>query len=338
MTTLRCIIPEDILVKHSKDSDLPKEIKNTSRETNRVSKEHRKIRTKALSLTRKTQALTPLSAALSSTPAIAVYNCKNLMSLPGIPAQLNEPIALHVHTQTTMILEFYQNVFGRNSLDNAGMTIVSSIHYGSNHMNAIWNGLQVLYGDGDGRLYTNFANGNDIICHELTHGVIQYTLQLDLTGETGGLNESISDCFSSMFRQWQANQDVDEADWLIGRDILGPENISRGYTCIRNLANPNDPHCLLRQPTKYSEIYTGMGPHESSGPPNLAFYLACMSVGGKSWENIGKIWYMAINRNPSPKMKMKEFADRTRYFASQNNSSVPGIANAINNAWNYVEL
>src|SRR5437763_1654500 len=83
-------------------------------------------------------------------------------------------------------------------------------------------------GDGDNSIFVDFTQGNDVIGHELTHGVTQHSLQLDYSDDAGGLNESMSDCFGSMFRQWQANQDAGNADWLIGSDIMGPTARDRG--------------------------------------------------------------------------------------------------------------
>ena len=169
------------------------------------------------------------------------------------------------------------------------MTLLSSVHFGTDYNNAQWTGTQMLYGDGDGEIFIDSTNGNDVIGHELTHGVTQYTLQLAYSDDAGGLNESLSDCFGSMFRQWEAGQDAASADWLIGADIMGPAAKTKGFKSLRNMANPADPHCLAAQPTQYSQITPGMDPHYSSGPPNLAFCTACKTLRGKSWEEIGRV-------------------------------------------------
>jgi len=195
---------------------------------------------------------------------------------------------------------------------------MSSIHFGTRYNNAMWNGSQMLYGDGDGQIFIDFTNGNDVIGHGLTHGVTQHTLQLAYANDAGELNESVSDCFGSVFRQWQAKQDVMTADWLIGSDIMGPAAKAKGFNCLRNMASPADAHCLAPQPTNYSQITPGMDPHYSSGPPNLAFCLACKAAGGKSWETVGQVWYQVLTSSgPHPTMTMKEFADRTRQVAHQ---------------------
>ena len=122
----------------------------------------------------------------------------------------------------------------------------------------------MAYGDGDGSIFVDFSKSNDVIGHEMTHGVTQYSLHLNYTNEAGGLGESLSDCFGSMFRQWEAKQDVDQADWLIGKDIMGPTVLQMGYTCLRDMANLAAKHSLARQPTKYSQHKPGMDPHMTS--------------------------------------------------------------------------
>jgi Zn-dependent metalloprotease len=203
--------------------------------------------------------------------------------------------------------------------------------------NAMWNGTQMVYGDGDGTIFVDFTAGADVIGHELTHGVTQYTLQLDYTDDAGGLNESLSDCFGAMFRQWEAGQDAQSADWLIGHDIMGPAAKAKGYTCLRNMGDPGDGHALAPQPATSAEVTPGMDPHYSSGPPNLAFCTACMRLGGKSWERIGQVWYRAMTGfAPSPGLTMKDFAARTRTLATQMHGAT--AAAAVDKGWKRVGL
>jgi Zn-dependent metalloprotease len=255
------------------------------------------------------------------------------------PGSSPDPTAKRAFTETTGVAKFYKDVFNRNSIDNNGMTMMSSIHYGSKFNNAMWTGSQMLYGDGDGSIFIDFTSGNDVIGHELTHGVTQHSLQLNYSDEAGGLNESTSDCFGSMFRQWEKNQDVNSADWLIGHDIMGPTAKARGFTCLRDMASPAATHCLAPQPTQYSQITPGMDPHYSSGPPNLAFCSACKTLGGKSWERIGQVWYNSLTGfGPTPDMKMKAFAARTRHVAHTMYSSTPAVAAAVDHGWKQVGL
>jgi Zn-dependent metalloprotease len=337
------IIPKDVLERFAKDRALSEELRAAARHTARLSTEIRKLRTQAAVLTRTTRLAGAPLLQLAPSPAVTVFDCQHHQTLPGAPVanpgNSGDPTAGRAFRETTAVAEFYKKVFNRNSVDALGMTLVSSIHYGVDYNNAMWDGSQMVYGDGDNQIFIDFTNGNDVIGHELTHGVTQYTLQLSYSGDAGGLNESLSDCFGSMFRQWQANQDVAQADWLIGHDILGPVAKTKGYTCLRNMANPADKKCIAPQPTKYSQIKPGMDPHYSSGPPNLAFCLASKTLGGKSWERIGQIWYHAMtDSGPRPRMRMKTFAGKTRSLAAQMYGSDPAVAAAINTAWKKVGL
>ena len=105
------------------------------------------------------------------------------------------------------------------------------------------------------------------------------------------------------------------------------------------MANPADSHCLAPQPTQYSQVKPGMDPHYSSGPPNLAFCIACKTEGGHSWDRIGQVWYGAMTQfGPNPSMKMTEFANRTRQVATQMFGSNPSVTAAVDAGWKKVGL
>jgi len=339
-----CIVPNDVLERLARELGLPEELRRDSENTARISTEIRNLRVQHTALTSATSLADASLAPLSIFPEVTVYDSQKRQTLPGIlvldpGSSTTDPTAVRTYQETTAVAQFYKEVFNRNSVDDAGMSLMSSIHYGINYNNAMWTGSQMVYGDGDNSIFVDFTKANDVIGHELTHGVTQFTLQLEYQGDAGGLNESLSDCFGSMFRQWQANQDVNAADWLIGHDIIGPAAVARGYTCLRDMANPAASHCLSRQPTKYSDIPPGADPHISSGPPNLAFCLACKAVGGKSWEKVGQIWYRALTGfGPSPHMKMKTFADRTRKLTGQMYGSDPVVVTSVDDAWKSVGL
>ena len=342
MTCSCFIIPGDVLERLAEDTKLPEQVRLASADTTKVGHEIRKLREQARKLTMATQSTAAL-VQLAAAPLVTVYDCKTSQTLPGTPVaspgSSSDTTAKRTFNETSRVADFYQKVFNRNSIDNAGMTMMSSIHFGVKYNNAMWNGSQMLYGDGDAAIFIDFTNGNDVIGHELTHGVTQHTLQLAYANEAGGLNESLSDCFGSMFRQWEAKQDAAQADWLIGFDIMGPTAKARGYTCLRDMADPAAKHCLAPQPTKYSQIKPGMDPHYSSGPPNLAFCVACKTLGGKSWEKIGQVWYKVMTGfGPSPNMKMKTFAARTRKTAAQLFGNTPAVAAAVDKGWKQVGL
>jgi Zn-dependent metalloprotease len=336
------IIPRDVLERFAAEKDLSAEVRKNLQDSAKISHELRELRKQAGQLTNVTTAAAAL-VELAAAPQVTVYDCKTTSTLPGTavanPGGSSDQTAKRTFGETTKVAKFYKEVFNRNSIDNAGMTMMSSIHYGVKYNNAMWNGSQMVYGDGDGALFVDFTHGDDVIGHELTHGVTQHSLQLAYSDDAGGLNESMSDCFGSMFRQWEKKQDVKAADWLIGHDIIGPTAKSKGFTCLRDMANPAAKHCLAPQPTKYSQITPGMDPHYSSGPPNLAFCTACKTLGGHSWEKVGQVWYRSLTGfGPTPNMKMKAFADRTRQVAHTMYSGTPAIGSAIDTGWKQVGL
>jgi Zn-dependent metalloprotease len=337
------IVPRDVLTRISQDARLPPEIRRAAANTARIAHELRLLRIQALKLTSLSTMMEAPVGELAAAPTVTVYDCKHSQTLPGTPVanpgSSGDATAKRTFDETSKVADFYKEVFNRNSIDNAGMTMMSSVHYGNRFNNAMWNGSQMLYGDGDNSIFVDFTQGNDVIGHELTHGVTQHSLQLNYSDEAGGLNESMSDCFGSMFRQWQANQDAGSADWLIGSDIMGPTARDRGLTCLRDMVNPAATHCLAPQPTQYSQVTPGMDPHYSSGPPNLAFATACKTLGGKSWEKIGQVWYRSLTGfGPTPDMTMPDFANRTRQVAQQMFSGTPNVGDAIDQGWKAVGL
>ncbi len=342
---MRCmcqIVPPAVLERFKSDPDLAAEVRAAMADTQALDAAFRRVRDDATELSRVALAIAP-PVAVAPAPQITVFNCHHTHSLPGTavhnPGQSSDAQAKNAFNETTEVAAFYKQIFNRNSVDDAGMTLVSSIHYGKKYNNAFWNGSQMTYGDGDGQIFIDFTLGQDVIAHELTHGVTQHSLQLDYTDEAGGLNESNSDCFGVMFKQWRHGQTSAQADWLIGADIMGPVAKQRGYTCLRDMADPAAKHCLSPQPTAYSQYQNGMDPHISSGIPNLAFCTACKAAGGHSWDKVGPVWYRAMTGfGPSPAMKMKAFADRTRQVAGQLFAGDTALANAIDGGWKHVGL
>jgi Zn-dependent metalloprotease len=337
------IVPGDVLTRLAQDKELSAELRKTFFETAQISDEIRALRDQAAKLTSVARVHAGAIDELATAPTVTVYDCQHTESLPGTPVpkpqKSPDSTAKRTFNKTTSAAKFYKDVFKRNSMDDHGMTMMSSIHFRLKFNNALWNGLQMIYGDGDGSIFIDFTKGNDVIGHELTHGVTQHSLQLHMSDESGGLNESMSDCFGSMFRQWEKKQDVNKADWLIGHDIMGPTAKARGFTCLRDMANPAAKHCLAPQPTQYSQITPGMDPHYSSGPPNLAFCTACKTLGGKSWKKIGQVWYHSLTAyGPTPHMKMKPFADRTRQMGHTMYSGTPAVAAAVDQGWKHVGL
>ncbi|MEJ8641426.1 M4 family metallopeptidase [Streptomyces sp. MS1.HAVA.3] len=119
--------------------------------------------------------------------------------------------------------DFYKEVFQRNSIDGRGMRLEGYVHFGMKFENAFWDGRQMVFGDGDGKRFGNLTGSLDVIAHELTHGVTDHTSGFEYHNQSGALNESMSDVFGSLVKQWSLKQLAEEADWLIGADVWTPE-------------------------------------------------------------------------------------------------------------------
>ena len=189
----------------------------------------------------------------------------------------SQPAGVDAHYYANLVDDFYAATFQRNSIDNAGMPIISTVHYDVAYCNAFWNGEQMTYGDGDGPACLPLSGGLDVVSHELTHGVTEYTSNLIYENESGALNEAFSDMMGNSAEFWAEARNLDptvEPDWLIGEDVI-PAGVYGGTTAgFRNMGDPKDDG----DPDHYSERYTGTndngGVHTNSGIPNHAYYLA----------------------------------------------------------------
>ena len=344
----RFIVPTAVLRRLADDESIPEDSRAALRDSVTVESSWRRLRDAHTSATRASLLAGEISGlgfagVLATVPAVTVYDCKNTRSLPGTPVAdpgiSTDLTAKRAFDTTRSVVDYYRECFGRNSIDNAGMTLMSSIHYGVRYANAFWNGAQMTYGDGDGRVFTDFTKSDDVIGHELTHGVTQFTAGLDYSDEAGALNESISDAFGAMFHQWRNDQAVVDADWLIGPGVLGPAAIAKGYNCLRNLADPGSRQCLSPQPSHYANYITGGDPHDNSGIPNHAFYLSATNVGGRSWEKVGKVWYAALTSpKASAAMDFSEFAALTRAAARSRFPRDRDVYRGVDDAWTRVGI
>ena len=163
------IIPPDVLKRLASDRNLSDKTRAAARNTATISTQMRRLREQALAVTVAASAAARPTRALAKAPEITVYDCKHHQTLPGAlvakPGTAKDPTAKRTFKETTAVAEFYRTVFKRNSVDDAGMTLLSSVHYGVDYDNAMWNGTQMVYGDGDNALFVDFTKGNDVIGH-----------------------------------------------------------------------------------------------------------------------------------------------------------------------------
>ncbi|PEI84414.1 peptidase M4 family protein [Bacillus toyonensis] len=199
-----------------------------------------------------------------------------------------------------VILEYYKKVLHRNSIDNHGLDLIFNVHYSNHFMNAFWDGEQMIFGDGDGEIFIDFTGGIDVIAHEMSHGVTQYTSKLEYHDQPGALNESFSDCIGSAIKQYHLGQNAQNADWLIGDKIIGPKFPGKALRSMKEPGTANEHDSQPNHMDKYDdgsnlnfeteEKRQSYIVHTNSGIPNKAFYLVSMGIGT---DNAAILWYNA---------------------------------------------
>ena len=242
----------------------------------------------------------------STRPGVAersIHDAQGKMLLPGMPVRVEgqaatgDPAVDEAYDALGASYDFFWKVHARDSIDNQGFALIGTVHYGQEYENAFWNGAQMVFGDGDGEIFERFTRSLDVIGHELTHGVIESEAGLIYADQSGALNESISDVFGVLIKQHVLGQTAEEADWLIGADLLAPQIKGDG---LRSMAHPgtayDDP--LLGKDPQPGHMRNFVitqedngGVHINSGIPNRAFYLAAQALGGFAWQKAGHIWY-----------------------------------------------
>jgi Zn-dependent metalloprotease len=171
-----------------------------------------------------------------------------------------------------------------------------------------------------------------VIGHELTHGVTQYEANLIYSGESGGLNEHMSDAFAIMCDQWVNKQTADDSHWLIGKDMM-----VKGKA-LRSMEKPGTAHPSDRQISSYRDYTEGMGPHTSSGIANKAFCLACKKVGGYAWEKLGIVWYVTLKDKLRDASTFQEAANFTFRVAGDLFGDGSKEQEAVIDGWSQVAI
>ncbi len=243
----------------------------------------------------------------------------------GLPGQLvrdeggpahKDKVVNEVYDGAGDVYALYMKEFKRDSLDGAGLTLISTVHHRKNYNNAFWNGSQMAYGDGDGTLFLKFTELS-VIGHELSHGVVQFSGGLVYRDQAGSLNESYADVFGALCVQYRNKQSASEADWLIGKGILGPNVRGEALRSLKAPGSAYDDDILGKDPQPYhmdNFVMTASdngGVHINSGIPNHAFYLLAQYLGGNAWEKAGQIWYDTMQSINDPNATFNEWADKT---------------------------
>lgn len=257
---------------------------------------------------------------------IVTYTANNRTSLPGTLLTDSDNVwtdraGVDAHAHAAQVYDYYKSKFNRNSLNGSGLQIRSTVHYSSNYNNAFWNGAQIVFGDGDGSVFTSLSGDLDIVGHELTHGVIEYTSNLQYYNQSGALNESYADVLGNT---------IQGKNWLLGDDVYTPRTAG---DALRSLANPT----LYGQPDHYRDRYTGSsdngGVHINSGITNKAFYL--LAQGGTH----NGVTVTGIGRDAAAKIfytTMANYLTSTSNFATAKAASIQATKDLYGTSSSYV--
>lgn len=279
-------------------------------------------------------------------PRRSIHDAEQLMQLPGrqvrVEAQppTGDAAVDEAYDALGATYAFFWEVFGRDSIDNQGFPLVGTVHYGQGYENAFWNGAQMVFGDGDGEIFHRFTRSLDVVAHELAHGVTESEAGLVYYNQSGALNESLSDVFGVLTRQFLFRQTAEQADWLIGADLLTDK--VQGVA-LRSMANPGsayDDPVLGKDPQPghmrdFIETRDDNGGvHLNSGIPNRAFHLAATAMGGYAWERAGRIWYDTLcDRRLANDADFLAFARLTLDHASSRFGAASTEWRAVEQAW-----
>jgi Zn-dependent metalloprotease len=244
--------------------------------------------------------------------------------------------------------DFYWQLFGRNSVDNKGLLLKQYVHFDKGMDNAYWDGRRMVYGDGDGSVFTSFTSDIDVIGHELTHGVTENEANLDYEKQSGAMNESFSDIFGIMIKQRFNNQDVKKSDWLIGEKVM----IGAKYA-LRSMKAPgtayvNHPELGTDPQPATMDKYQNLpdtssgdwgGVHINSGIPNFAFYVSAFNMGGNAWEKAGRIWYSVLtDKNLAQDAKFEDIKNLTIVHAGKLFGNNSPEAKAVKQGWDEAKV
>jgi len=278
-----------------------------------------------------------------------IYDTKGTATLPGAvvrsegQSKVGDASANQAYDGLGDTFDFYYKAYQRNSIDNAGLRLNATIHYGQKYDNAFWNGQEMVFGDGDGVIFNGFTSSIDVIGHELTHGVNGSEANLNYQGQSGALNESISDVFGSCVKQFVKKQTADKADWLIGAGLLAKGIHGVALRSMKAPGTAYDDPTLGKddQPADMSGyVHTASdngGVHTNSVIPNHAFFLAAINLGGNAWKKAGQVWYdMLTDMRLKKNADFATFANLTVMNASRRYGSASSEKAGIMDAWKKV--
>jgi Zn-dependent metalloprotease len=276
------------------------------------------------------------------------YTCNNGTTLPGTllfseGGTTTDVTALAAYNNAGTTYDYYWTKHSRDSYNNAGAILHSSVHYSTNYNNAFWNGSQMVYGDGDGSTFGPFARSLDVVAHELTHAVTGSTAGLVYRNESGALNEAMSDVFGAATEIY-ADGGININTWKIGDEVYTPATAG---DALRYMNDPVAGGDYDYYPTRYIGASDSGGVHWNSGIQNLAFYLL-VSGGthprGKTTTSVTsvgigvaeKIFYRALDVYSTSSTNFRVMRDYTARAATDLYGSTSANVTQTNNAWTAV--
>ncbi|MGW1527907.1 M4 family metallopeptidase [Streptomyces sp. NPDC002159] len=282
----------------------------------------------------------------SNCPDRTVCDVGHRQDLPGRrirgegEADVPDTSVNHAYDGLGATFDFYLQTLSRSSIDGDGLPLDASVHFRRGYDNAFWDGEQMVFGDGDGRIFGDFTQSPDVIGHELTHGVTQYTANLAYVGQSGALNEHLSDVFGSLVEQYAKGETTEEASWLIGEELLRPgvEGVALRSMKAPGSAYDDDELGKDPQPAHMNDFVQTFadngGVHINSGIPNHAFYLAATQLGGHAWDRVGPIWYDVLTSGALA--SDADFTSFARMTADTADAYGPQERDAVVQAWDAV--
>ena len=338
--SLRCILPPSLLDRLARSDDAA--LRDRALDALKLDGRFRLARAESASRIGGRQAAPVTFARIGGQVHRTIYDKKHsetqslgtVVRAEGQP-ETGDPAVNEAYNGLGNTYDYYWSVFGRDSIDGQGRALHGCVHFGTDYPNAFWDGHAMFFGDGDGQFLTRTTAGIDVIGHELTHGVTQYEANLVYSGQSGALNESISDVFGIQVKQMALGQTSETSDWLIGADIVGPALAP----ALRSMKDPGKANPHDDQPADMDSYVDGGDVHTNSGIPNRAFYLAASTLGGNAWDAAGPIWYAALRDNRlNPTATFQEFARLTVANAQQRYGQQSAEQQAVCGAWDTVKV
>jgi len=289
----------------------------------------------------------PVVTAAPAQVQRTIYDADHTETQPGRlvrsegQAPVRDAAADEAYDGLGQTFDFYLEKYQRNSIDDQGMPLIGTVHYGNQFNNAFFDGRQMVFGDGDGVIFNRFTTSVDVIGHELTHGVTASEANLEYQDQSGALNESVSDVFGSLVKQYVLKQTASEADWLIGAGLLtfqgqALRSMKAPGTAYDNNLMGKDPQPADMRHYVHTTRDNG-GVHTNSGIPNHAFFLVATALGGNAWEKAGQIWYDTIrDKSLGATARFADFAGRTVANAGHRYGTNSTEQKAVIDAWSRV--